>query len=109
MGASDYAREKGEFKSKTCKGCRMAVCKIWDAIMNKTGLVFDAKYLQHVTGKGHPECPERLVAVLNGLKTSGLLEKLVLIKAKPADQRWIDWCMIYAISCGSKRLVSWNA
>ena len=68
----------------------MAVCKIWGVIMNKTGLVFDAKYLQHVTGKGHPECPERLVAILNGLKASGLLAKLVLIKAEPANQRWIE-------------------
>ncbi len=58
--------------------------------MKKTGLVFDEKYLKHITGGSHPECPERLLAILEGLKSSDLLEKLTLIKAQPANQRWIE-------------------
>lgn len=58
--------------------------------MLKTGFVYDEKYLQHTTFAGHPECAERLVAIVNGLEAEGLLEKLVPIPAEPANQRWIE-------------------
>ncbi|MGI9570738.1 MAG: histone deacetylase family protein, partial [Desulfobulbia bacterium] len=37
-----------------------------------------------------PECSERLVAIVRGLETEGLLDKLVPIPAEPANQRWIE-------------------
>ncbi len=40
-----------------------------------TGLVLDAAYREHHTGLGHPECPERLDAVLRGLDAAGLLAR----------------------------------
>ncbi|MCG6930465.1 MAG: histone deacetylase [Desulfofustis sp.] len=58
--------------------------------MNTTGFVFDERYLLHKTFNGHPECAERLLSIIGGLSTAGLLEKLMLIKAEPADQRWIE-------------------
>jgi acetoin utilization deacetylase AcuC-like enzyme len=39
---------------------------------------------------GHPESPERLRAIVEGLAASGLLEKLVPIKVDRAGQRWIE-------------------
>jgi acetoin utilization deacetylase AcuC-like enzyme len=39
---------------------------------------------------GHPESPERLRAIVEGLSASGLLEKLVPIKVERAGQRWIE-------------------
>jgi len=56
----------------------------------KTGFVFDEKYLQHKTFDGHPECSQRLIAILKGLIDEKLLEQMQLIKAEPADQRWIE-------------------
>lgn len=58
--------------------------------MKKTGFVYDDKYLEHVTGDWHPENSDRLKAIVKGLEESGLLEKLIPIKAAPADQRWIE-------------------
>jgi acetoin utilization deacetylase AcuC-like enzyme len=43
----------------------------------QTGLVFDDVYLRHLAGDtGHPERPERLTAIRNGLDRSGLLKTL---------------------------------
>ena len=58
--------------------------------MKKTGFVYDQKYLKHITFDGHPECSERLVAIVNGLVGEGLMDKLVKIEAEPANQRWIE-------------------
>lgn len=58
--------------------------------MKKTGFVFDEKYLSHVTGEWHPENGDRLRVVVEGLKNSGLYEKLIHIKPQPASQRWIE-------------------
>ena len=37
-----------------------------------TGFVSDDRYLNHTLGDGHPESPERLKAILQRLKKSGL-------------------------------------
>lgn len=42
------------------------------AVSTTTGLVIDDRYLRHTLGKGHPESPERLKAILRRLKDSGL-------------------------------------
>lgn len=58
--------------------------------MKKTGFVYDDKYLLHDTGEHHPESPERLKAIYKGLSDSGLLDKLTMIAAEKANQRWIE-------------------
>jgi len=58
--------------------------------MKTTGFVFDEKYLLHKTFNGHPECGERLTAIIGRLSAEGLLEKLALLKPEPANQRWIE-------------------
>jgi acetoin utilization deacetylase AcuC-like enzyme len=49
-----------------------------------TGLVYHTDYLKHDPGHRHPERPERLTAVVNAIKESGLWEKLVHLEPSPA-------------------------
>ncbi len=58
--------------------------------MKKTGFVYDDRFLQHVTFSSHPESPGRLRAIVEGLAASGLLQQLVPIEVRRADQRWIE-------------------
>ena len=58
--------------------------------MKKTGFVYDERYLLHLTGDYHPESPDRLRAIYKGLSESGLLEKLTVMSAEKANQRWIE-------------------
>ncbi|OFV95229.1 MAG: histone deacetylase [Acidobacteria bacterium RIFCSPLOWO2_12_FULL_54_10] len=48
-----------------------------------TGFVYDEIYLRHLAGDtGHPDRPERLTAVQDGLKSKGLLKLLLPIQAR---------------------------
>jgi acetoin utilization deacetylase AcuC-like enzyme len=58
--------------------------------MKKTGFVYDERYLLHLTGDYHPESPERLRVIYKRLSDSGLLDKLTVIAAEKANQRWIE-------------------
>jgi acetoin utilization deacetylase AcuC-like enzyme len=58
--------------------------------MKRTGFVYDERYLLHLTGNYHPESPERLLAIHKWLETSGMLGKLIPIRATRANQRWIE-------------------
>ncbi len=58
--------------------------------MNKTGFLYDERYLLHDTGPYHPEVADRLEAVYAGIKDAGLLEALTLIKASRPDMKWIE-------------------
>jgi acetoin utilization deacetylase AcuC-like enzyme len=58
--------------------------------MNRTGLLYDERYLRHRTGDGHPEVPDRLPAILKGLEDGNLLPRLTRVEARPADQRRIE-------------------
>ncbi|MDL1980872.1 MAG: histone deacetylase [Deltaproteobacteria bacterium] len=58
--------------------------------MNKTGLLYDERYLLHDTGPYHPEVPARLEAIYSGIKDANLLSMLTLIKASSADLKWIE-------------------
>jgi acetoin utilization deacetylase AcuC-like enzyme len=58
--------------------------------MKKTGFLFDERYLLHDTGPGHPESPERLKAIYQGIKDADLLSKLTIIQASRADLKWIE-------------------
>lgn len=52
--------------------------------MAQTGLVYHEAYLDHDTGEGHVERPERLRSVMNGIAMAGILDKLKIIKPRPA-------------------------
>jgi acetoin utilization deacetylase AcuC-like enzyme len=55
------------------------------ATARATGFVFDQLYGRHLLGDvGHPERPERLTAIVNGLERTGLMNSLVRIPARPA-------------------------
>ncbi len=58
--------------------------------MRKTGFLYDARYLLHETGPYHPEIPERLTAIYQGIEAGGLLPQLVRIEARRARRRWIE-------------------
>jgi acetoin utilization deacetylase AcuC-like enzyme len=60
-------------------------------IMRRTGFLYDERYLLHRTGPDHPEAPERLEVAYKGIEAAGLLEKLVLLKAVPAKEEWLQW------------------
>jgi acetoin utilization deacetylase AcuC-like enzyme len=49
-----------------------------------TGLVYHESYLQHDTGPGHVERPERLQAIVARLENTGLMQRLLRIDPSPA-------------------------
>ncbi|MBI3307506.1 MAG: histone deacetylase [Candidatus Omnitrophica bacterium] len=55
-----------------------------------TGLVYDARYQEHDTGKGHPESPARLEAIIFHLKTLPWFSKLKNFRPEPAEEKWLE-------------------
>jgi acetoin utilization deacetylase AcuC-like enzyme len=58
--------------------------------MNRTGLLYDERYLRHQTGPYHPEVPQRLTAIYFGIQKAGLLPKLTLLSARRAERHWVE-------------------
>lgn len=56
----------------------------------KTGLVYDDIFLRHQTTFGHPERPERLVAICEALKSAGLWEKLEHLPVQAAPREVVE-------------------
>lgn len=58
----------------------------------RTAIVYDPLYLKHKTGPGHPELPERLIAILNCIKEAGILKsgKVELVKPRSAKIEQIE-------------------
>ena len=53
-----------------------------------TGFVYDEVYLRHLPGRtGHPERPERLTAILDGLERTGLSRSLQRIDPRDATEQ----------------------
>jgi acetoin utilization deacetylase AcuC-like enzyme len=54
----------------------------------KTALVYSDKYLEHNPGMGHPERPERLKAIVNGLKRFSLWSspEIRIVEPRPAER-----------------------
>ena len=52
---------------------------------NKTGYLYDDIYLKHITGRHHPEAPNRLTAINNSVKNGQRAKDLYLIKTELAD------------------------
>lgn len=57
-----------------------------------TGLVYSKKYLEHNPGWGHPERPERLKAIVDGLKQAKLWasQNVRVVEPKPAKRADIE-------------------
>jgi acetoin utilization deacetylase AcuC-like enzyme len=58
---------------------------------NQTGFVYHPDYLKHDPGDWHPEKPERLAAIVNAIKDSGLWEKLTHLEATPATIEQVQY------------------
>ena len=62
--------------------------------MGKTGLVYHPHFLEHDTGQYHPESPERLRAIFEGLKSSAQWDHLhhLNLPEKPRKDliHWIE-------------------
>jgi acetoin utilization deacetylase AcuC-like enzyme/formylglycine-generating enzyme required for sulfatase activity len=56
----------------------------------KTGFVYDDIYLEHKTTPGHPESPQRLAAIVERLKASGLYSELFVLTPEPAAMEWVE-------------------
>ncbi|HSP06677.1 MAG TPA: histone deacetylase, partial [Acidobacteriota bacterium] len=57
--------------------------------MAKTAFFYDELFLKHDSGRFHPESPERLEAILQGLKQAGLWEKLIHVSPQPATEEQV--------------------
>lgn len=48
-------------------------------------------FLWHKVTPGHPERPERLIAIDQAVRTAGLMERMLLIAPEPADETQLQW------------------
>jgi len=53
--------------------------------MKRVGLIYDEIYLKHETPKHHPECKERLIAIINGINRSEIHDKVIKIRPRKAS------------------------
>lgn len=58
--------------------------------MKKVGLIYDDIFLAHETPEWHPESKERLIAIIDALKSSEVWDKLVHIKPIKAEFKDIE-------------------
>jgi len=58
----------------------------------KLGIVYDDIYMQHLTGRGHPERPERCQAVLTAIEQAGLDEQIERLAPVAADEQLLRLC-----------------
>lgn len=57
-----------------------------------TTLVYDARCRDHETGRGHPERPERMKAVMKGLTDANVLDGLRQVKPQSCPDDVIHYC-----------------
>ncbi|HEY1686084.1 MAG TPA: histone deacetylase [Tepidisphaeraceae bacterium] len=50
------------------------------------GLCLSREFLRHRVTPGHPERPERILAIEQAITDAGLMQKMMLINPKPADE-----------------------
>ena len=58
--------------------------------MRRTGFLYDKRFLRHHTGTYHPEIPERLTAIMEGLEADGFLSRLVSLSPPTPERRWVE-------------------
>ena len=54
-----------------------------------TGLLYDPTFLEHDTGKGHPECPERLSSTMQYLQKLPWFNGLKHYRAQAVERDWL--------------------
>ena len=54
--------------------------------MGEVAVVYHEDFLKHATREGHPESPERLKAIMNGLAMEGLLHQLTRLSPTAASE-----------------------
>lgn len=52
----------------------------------RVGYIYVPAFLDHLTGEGHPECPQRLTAIHSELESSGVLARLTRLDPAPATR-----------------------
>ena len=57
-----------------------------------TGIVTSGRYVEHLTGPGHPEQPARVTAIVDRLAGDGLLPRARVIDPRPANDEAILRC-----------------
>ena len=55
-----------------------------------TGLIHHPRFVEHNTGSGHPERPERLPTITQRLKDKGLWDELTHLRFQTADRHWLE-------------------
>ncbi len=58
--------------------------------MNSTAFLYDDIFLGHDTGYGHPERPDRLIAIINNLKSAPYYNDLVQVSPSIPDISYIE-------------------
>ncbi len=58
--------------------------------MKKTGFMYDQGLLLHDTGSDHPESPERLLAVYDGIRSANFFKLLIPVDAQRIDFKWLE-------------------
>ncbi|MBS7654408.1 histone deacetylase [Candidatus Bathyarchaeota archaeon] len=61
----------------------------------RTAIIYSNKYLEHKTGNGHPESPQRLIAIMRGIERSGLLKDKECMLVEPRSISLEDLLMIH--------------
>lgn len=56
----------------------------------RTGFLYDPKFLEHDTGHGHPECPERLTVTLQYLEKQSWFRQLQRLEPISAQREWLE-------------------
>jgi acetoin utilization deacetylase AcuC-like enzyme len=55
-----------------------------------TAIVYDPRYLDHDTGFGHPERPDRLAAAIERLRSQTWYDGLLKLEPRAAADEWVD-------------------
>jgi len=61
----------------------------------RTAIIYSQKYLEHKTGNGHPERPQRLTAIMRGIEVSRLLKDGKCMLVEPKSISLEDLLMIH--------------
>ncbi len=54
-----------------------------------TGFLYHPQFRKHLTGIGHPECPQRLQWVMKVLEESGVADLVEQVAPDPIDESWL--------------------
>ncbi|WP_413173172.1 histone deacetylase family protein [Anabaena azotica] len=57
-------------------------------------VIYSDEFLDHITGRYHPEKPERLRAIANALKTANFAEKIEWVNPQPVKPELMSWIEI---------------